>query len=216
MTQNAPGRPDVEHFLVRVHRELRLREDLLPEVQERFLRRFRQLDLPPEGEIHGGGHHDLAPRVLEYRPPGIPLLEDGVLQPVRLRGQPRREPGRARADDHDVVGPFRRARPGRDVLDDLPPLRYRILDEPHPPSSPTMKRFGTLVSKFSLSIGRSALRPGAAIIIVIAPTGQASAQTPWPTHFEPWTRTAFPSMTPRTSPSGQTSRIPRTRCTPSH
>ena len=45
---------------------------------------------------------------------------------------------------------------------------------------------------------------GLAITIVIAPTGQASAQRPWPMHLWPLTMTALPPIMASTSPSGQT------------
>ena len=51
----------------------------------------------------------------------------------------------------------------------------------------------------------SALMLGVAITISMAPTGHASAQSPWPMHLDPLTIAAFPPITASTSPSGQTS-----------
>ncbi len=50
----------------------------------------------------------------------------------------------------------------------------------------------------------SAAMLGLAITMVIAPTGQASAQRPWPIHLCPLTMTALPAIMASTSPSGQT------------
>ena len=73
-----------------------------------------------------------------------------------------------------------------------------------PPSSPVIKRLGTLVSSSVVRYGRFALTPGAACTIVIAPTGQASAHIPWPMHLYGLISAALPPTMPSTSPSGHT------------
>ena len=73
-----------------------------------------------------------------------------------------------------------------------------------PPSSPTINKFGTLVSNSGVSCGRSAPMLGLAMTMVMAPTGQASAHKLCPMHLYPLTITAWPASMARTSPSGQT------------
>src|SRR5271169_1646981 len=73
-----------------------------------------------------------------------------------------------------------------------------------PPSSPTMNKLGMLVSCSGVRYGLSAPTLAPDITIVIAPTGQASAQRAWPMHLYPLTMTALPPSMASTSPSGQT------------
>ena len=60
------------------------------------------------------------------------------------------------------------------------------------------------VSYSGVRYGMSAPMLGLASTIVIAPTGQTSAQRLCPMHLYPLTITALPPSMARTSPSGQT------------
>ena len=119
-----------------------------------------------------------------------------------MAAKPGRQAGRPAADDHDVVA---RA---------LPRARLRITSiawrpcsaalriRPMPPSSPAMKMPGTLVSK---SGSRRECRRRASRCrtpAVIASTGQAARQAPWPMQAAALTSTALPSTMPSAS-SGQ-------------
>ena len=66
-------------------------------------------------------------------------------------------------------------------------------------------RLNRMAGQAIVVAGMSALTLGFAITIVMAPTGHASAQRPWPMHLWPFTIAALPPITANTSPSGQTS-----------
>ena len=67
---------------------------------------------------------------------------------------------------------------------------------PMPPSSPAMKMPGTLVSKLGLTSGMSTPRRSLPKTSVIASTGQAAAQAPWPMQAAGFVSCALPSMMP--------------------
>src|ERR1700745_3149485 len=85
------------------------------------------------------------------------------------------------------------------------PWLIAFLIDARPPSYTTINRFGTLVSYSGVRYGRSALTLGLAITMVMAPTGQASAQRPCPMHLCGLTITPLPPKLANPAPSGHTS-----------
>ena len=94
-----------EHFLVRANVQLRLLEDLFPEREQFFLGDFAELHAAPERQFEGRGQHDLAARVVQDRPADRLLLERDVPETCLMRRQGRRQSGRARTDNDNIILP---------------------------------------------------------------------------------------------------------------
>src|SRR5690606_6292599 len=82
------------------------------------------------------------------------------------------------------------------------PCSNALRIRPMPPSSPTMYSPGTLVSKFSRMRGSSTPRLSVPKTSLIASTGQARSQRPWPMQRAGATATAWPFRMPSTVYSG--------------
>src|SRR5579872_1603440 len=80
-----------------------------------------------------------------------------------------------------------------------------VLISPMPPSSPTMNKPGTLVSKSSLTIGTLTVCSTPPMAIEIACVGQTSAHLECPVQRSEWARMALPFTSSRVPVSGHTS-----------
>ena len=143
---------DLIHPLAIANSELVLFDDVHPEGEQILFQDLGKFDLAHQRQLGGLRHHQLAAREMRYRSAKAILLHRQVAQFMRLGGQARCDARGAAAHNEHVenvllAGPAELANQSIACR----PCSMALRTRPMPPSSPAMKRPGTLVSKFSLT-----------------------------------------------------------------
>ena len=122
---------------LRLHLESGLGHDRFPGLEQLLLGRVGDPKITIERDVDRLGEEHLVARILAHAVGERTLLQDHVGEPGTERLEPRAEPGRTRADDHDVerlrsaaLAPRFPREVGRDVLDRDLPLVDGVLDQP--------------------------------------------------------------------------------------